>query len=95
MQSLKTKIVELRAEMKRDRQRDRNAAGDRIMASLREAFGSELENRTQAMAGRLLAGKDTDADRKLLESLPGDALGLLDITGAQYVTVLAKGFASY
>ena len=95
MKSLERKVAELRAEVERERKRELEAAAGRIMASLRAAFGNDLEDRLQGLSGRLLTESTTDADNRLLATLPAADLNLLGSTGPQYVVLMATVFGKY
>lgn len=92
---LREKMTDLQIELKRERRREQDAAATRLMACLRAAFGSELEDRLQALSTRLLNESATDADRKLLKSLPGDDLHLIGSTGPQWIVLIATVYAAY
>ena len=95
MKSLETKIGELRTEVERERKRELEAAAGRIMASLRTAYGNDLEEKVKALSGRLLTESGTAADRKLLAMLSPDDLHLLGTTGPQWIVLQAAVFAKY
>lgn len=47
-------------------------------------------DKIQAMAERIEAGTDTEEDRALLDAFPHEALGCLDMTAPELVTMFAR-----
>ena len=95
MQSLKTKIVELREEIAKAKRRDKGAAVSRCTRVLREAFGDDLENSVQGLSDRLLNETATAADQRVLDAMPGADLKLLNTTAERHVVLLATVFSKY
>ena len=95
MQSLREKMTDMQIELKRESRREKDAAGSRINAILREAFGSRLEEKVKALSSRLLAETATAADRKLLAMLPAADLTMLNTTGPQWIVLMATIFEKY
>lgn len=110
MATLEKRLAALE-EQRRGRRPDdpQQAAMGRLLATLREALpDDECEfwpnyppswkrhmDKLMNLAERIEAGTDTEEDRALLDALPHDALGCLDMTAPELVTMLVRVEAMY
>lgn len=95
MQSIKTKLAELRVEVERARRRERDDASARVMKVITDQFHDDLEPNICAMSARLLAEQPTDDDLRLLAAMPDDDLHAIGSTPARYIVMLATVMEKY